>query len=260
MSENSIHWLDCSKETVELPRLTPEFDGYRLIQLSDIHFGTWINGRRLAKVVAWVNARQPDSIAITGDFVSRTPERYANELSAVLADLAPRDVTVAVLGNHDHWTDPDAVGRILEASKIVHLKNGVHTVTRGRAGLHLAGVDCTYLMQDRLDSVLAMIPGEGAAVLLAHEPDYADISAATGRFGLQISGHSHGGQIVLPKIGAPVLPPHGRKYPTGRYQMNGMVQYTNRGLGTAHFRVRFNCRAEVTEFTLRGKSDGDVGN
>jgi predicted MPP superfamily phosphohydrolase len=87
-------------------------------------------------------------------------------------------------------------------------------------------------------------------VLLAHEPDFADTSAATGRFALQISGHSHGGQVRLPFMRL-VLPQLGEKYPMGLYQVGGMYQYTNRGLGMVSPRVRFNCRPEITILTLQ---------
>ncbi|MDQ3318036.1 MAG: hypothetical protein M3522_11995, partial [Actinomycetota bacterium] len=90
-----------------------------------------------------------------------------------------------------------------------------------------------------------------AAVLLAHEPDFADRSAEGGRFGVQLSGHSHGGQVKLPGVGPPVLPPLGEKYPAGKYEVGGMVQYTNRGLGVIQPRLRFGCRPEITMFVLR---------
>jgi hypothetical protein len=117
--------------------------------------------------------------------------------------------------------------------------------------LHLAGVDDVWESQDRLDLVLEALPDAGAAILLAHEPDFADVSAAAGRFDLQLSGHSHGGQVIFPLRGPLVLPRYARKYPIGLYQVGGMLQYTNRGLGMIPPRVRFNCRPEVTVFTLR---------
>jgi predicted MPP superfamily phosphohydrolase len=76
-------------------------------------------------------------------------------------------------------------------------------------------------------------------VLLAHEPDYADISAATGRFDLQLAGHSHGGQVIVPLLGPPILPPLGRRYPVGRYQVGSMIQYTNRGIGVVPAASRY---------------------
>ncbi|HZG62688.1 MAG TPA: hypothetical protein VEY13_04140 [Rubrobacteraceae bacterium] len=90
------------------------------------------------------------------------------------------------------------------------------------------------------------------AVLLAHEPDFADTSAGTGRLCLQLSGHSHGGQVRLPLLTPLFLPPLSRKYPGGLYRVGGMLLYTNRGLG-AHPNLRFNCRPEITIFTLRAR-------
>jgi predicted MPP superfamily phosphohydrolase len=98
--------------------------------------------------------------------------------------------------------------------------------------------------------VLERLGEDRGAVLLAHEPDFADVSASTGYFDLQLSGHSHGGQIVFPLVGALFLPRYGRRYPRGLYRINGMVQYTNRGLGTSHLRFRINCPAEITQITL----------
>jgi len=158
---------------------------------------------------------------------------------------------VAVLGNHDHWTDADMIHRVIKESGMVDLTNTVHTLDRRSAPLHLAGVDDIWEEHDRLDDVLAQLPYDGAAILLAHEPDFADTSAASGRFDLELSGHSHGGQVILPFVGPLRLPYLGRKYPLGRYQVGPMIQYTNRGVGMISPRVRFNCRPEITVFTLR---------
>jgi predicted MPP superfamily phosphohydrolase len=107
-----------------------------------------------------------------------------------------------------------------------------------------------YVGQNRIEKVLEKLPEQGCAILMVHEPDFADESAATGRFDLQISGHSHGGQVNLPLLGAPVLPRFGRKYPQGLYQVGSMYQYTNRGVGMTPPYIRINCRPEITVFTL----------
>jgi predicted MPP superfamily phosphohydrolase len=126
-------------------------------------------------------------------------------------------------------------------------------VERNGELLHFCGIDDHWERKDRLDLVLEDTPDEGAAILLAHEPDFADISVKSMRFDLQLSGHSHGGQVVLPFIGPPVLPLYGRKYPLGLYNIDPMYLYTNRGLGMVHPQVRFNCRPEITTFTLSAK-------
>ncbi len=128
----------------------------------------------------------------------------------------------------------------------------------GNARLHVAGVDDYMVGAARPDLVLERLPAEGAAVLLAHEPDFADVSAATGRFDMQISGHSHGGQVRLPVLDPPYLPPHARRYPLGLYRVAGMLQYTNRGVGMLGPHIRLNCRPEITAFTFEpAQAHGD---
>lgn len=108
-----------------------------------------------------------------------------------------------------------------------------------------------------LNQVLARLPSRGAAILLAHEPDFAMTSSACGRFDLQLSGHSHGGQIRLPGIGPLILPLFARKFPCGFYQVKNMQLYTNRGLGTADLRIRINCPAEIALFVLNSAQSGN---
>jgi predicted MPP superfamily phosphohydrolase len=134
---------------------------------------------------------------------------------------------------------------------LLDVNNDVLSLERSGAVLNIAGIDDYWEGRTRFDLVMKRLPSTGPAILLAHEPDFADISAATERFALQISGHSHGGQIVLPYWGAPVLPYMGEKYASGRYQVGKMVQYTNRGIGTSRLQLRINCRPEITTFILQ---------
>jgi len=237
-----------------LPRLDAVFDGYRIAQISDIHADGWMTPGRVLGLVNLVNAEAPDLVAITGDFATysrfRSLIRHASRLVAPLRRLQATDGVVAVLGNHDHKTDARTVRRVLAASGVIELHNAVLTLRRGGESLYLCGVDDLKEGAPRLDRALERLSEEGAAVLLAHEPDFADESAATGRFDLQLSGHSHGGQVGVPLLRYPFLPKLSRKYPTGLYRVGDMFLYTNRGLG-AHPRFRFNCRPEITVFTLR---------
>ncbi len=247
-------WVEVTSIRLKLPNLAPEFDGFRLAQISDIHMDGWMTQARLTEAVKMVNRESPDLVVVTGDFVTLNPvDRYAAELVPALKLLAPSEGTLGIFGNHDHWTNVGAVGRVMQDSGIINVSNGAHTLSRGKAHLHFAGVDDVWERKDRLDLVLRQLPGDGAAVLLAHEPDYADTSATTGRFDLQLSGHSHGGQVNLPFVGRPALPPFGKKYPAGRYLIRDMTLYTNRGLGMVSPKVRFNCRPEVTLLTLESR-------
>jgi uncharacterized protein len=244
-------WLEITELELRLPRLDPEFDGFRMVQISDIHMDSWMNRRRLCEVVRLVNDFKPDMVAITGDFVTHRPKNFARPLIESLSEIQSVHGVGAVLGNHDHWSNPGEVRSIIHESGLIDLNNDVHTLKRGGACLHFAGLDCIMEGKDRLDVVLEKLPEEGAAILLAHEPDIADESAASGRFDLQISGHSHGGQVNLPLVGPPYLPEFAEKYPKGLYQIDGMMLYTNRGLGMVHMPFRFNSRPEMTVYTLR---------
>jgi uncharacterized protein len=241
--------LEITEMELDLPRLDPEFSGFRLAHISDIHMSS-MSRKRLDKIVDRVNSLRADMIAITGDFVTRDPEKFAPDLTAALSRLKAAYGVYTVLGNHDHWAGVSKVREMLKETGIIEQRNTFTTINRNGKMLHIAGIDSSYLEEDRLDLVLDRLPKEGAAILLAHEPDFADESAPTGRFDLQLSGHSHGGQAFFPIIGSPFLPPHARKYPRGLYHINGMKLYTNRGLGTIHFNARINATPEIALFTF----------
>lgn len=245
------NWIEVRPVTLTLPRLAVPFQGLRVVQISDIHMSPWMTRARLADLVRRVNALAPDLVAITGDFVSNLDDDIAHALVAELSGLRATHGVIGVLGNHDYWAHAATIRQVMWDSGIVNVSNRVYTLEWGGASLHLAGVDDVWEEHDRLDLVLEQLPAAGCALLLVHEPDFADRSAATGRFDLQLSGHSHGGQIIVPGVGPIRLPYLGRKYPLGRYQVGPMIQYTNRGVGMVRPRVRFNCRPEITLFTLQ---------
>jgi uncharacterized protein len=258
------YWLDVNPVHLHLPDLDPEFDGYRIAQISDLHVdhSGWMTSERLGGIVDIVNEQKPDLAVMTGDFVTGPPfEKIHSEiLVGALGRLTPRDQSLAVPGNHDYWTDIGHVRRVMRETDMINLAGRVHTVCRGGAVLHFAGMDdlwrkpvhphSPWSHRSELEELIRRIPTRGAAILLVHEPDFADVSAASGRFALQLSGHSHGGQVNIPLLGPIHLPALGRKYHTGKYQVGRMIQYTNRGTGMIPRHVRFNCRPEITMITL----------
>ena len=238
--------------TVALPRLAPEFDGYRLVQLGDFHLDDWTRPGRLNRIMEMVNELRPELVVIMGDFASYSTRHLdAGLLVGALRRLSAHDGVLAILGNHDYLTNVDLVRRCLREGGVTELLNEVHTLRRGEAELHVAGIDDIMEGKSRLDLVLRRLPEDGAAILLAHEPDFADVATATGRFDLQLSGHSHGGQVCVPLLTRLILPPFSQRYPRGLQELGGMALYTNRGLGTVHARLRFLCRPEITHITLR---------
>ena len=242
-----------------LPRLTPAFDGLRIAQLSDVHIGGWMDAERLQEVIELVKAQNPHLVVITGDFLighgfNKSSRQAIVDLIDLLTPLAQSLPVYAVLGNHDYWTNVHAVRDMLLTTGIRNLTNTAYTLRSGSEQLHIAGVDDVWEGHVRLDEVVRKLPTEGAAILLAHEPDFAERSAQTGRFDLQLSGHSHGGQIVLPGFGAPILPFLAKKFPSGLYQVGNMLQYTNRGIGMARLPIRLNCPPEITIFELKART------
>ena len=255
------HAVKIESMILKLPRLTPNFTGLRIAQVSDFHMGGWMNAERLQHVMDLVVAQAPDVLLLTGDFlIGRTfdtgSEQHLQDMINIFSPVAKSIPSYGILGNHDYWTNPDAVREMLHLSGIMELTNSVSTISRGDEVLHICGVDDIWEGDVRLEEVLSRLPDDGTAILLAHEPDFADTSAATGRFDLQVSGHSHGGQVVIPLFGAPVLPYLGQKYPSGLYRIGNMYQYTSRGVGMIDPPVRFNCPPEITIFKL---TSGDSG-
>ncbi|GAB4527160.1 MAG: metallophosphoesterase [Anaerolineae bacterium] len=249
-------WFQVKRVQLRLPRLDRAFDGYRIAQISDVHFDDWITVDQLARAVALVNRQKPDLIVFTGDFVSngRLRPENAAALTETLKALTAPDGVVAIFGNHDYYAKRRAIPQletIMRDSHMRSLNNAVMTLKRKGATLHIAGVDDLIAAEMRLDLVLDALPEEGAAVLLAHEPDIADFSAATGRFDVQLSGHTHDGQVNIAFLRRLVLPMYGRRYVAGLHRVKEMQLYVNRGLGTVSIPFRLNARPEITLITLR---------
>lgn len=240
---------------IPIKNLPDTFEGYRIVQISDIHAGTWMNKERLMTVVNLVNEQKADLITITGDYITRGKVNWiADILVEPLSKLTAPDGVVTVLGNHDHWTNPEAVREILQTANVQELRNDRVILERESGKLAICGVDDVWEKKADLERIIERLPNDDTpAILLAHEPDFADQTAETGRFALQLSGHSHGGQIRLPVFGALILPYLGEKYPIGQYQVRDMIQYTNRGVGMIPPTVRLGCPPEITVFTLTHK-------
>ncbi len=246
-------WFEVTQIQLKLPRLPAAFSGFRLAQISDLHLGGWMTMEKLQPALDLLYAQNPDAVAITGDFVEDIPRPTTYQLDTVgeaLSNLAQRFTTFAVLGNHDYWTDAKMVKQLLQVTGIRELRNDVFPIEKAGQKLYMCGVDDIWEKHNDLKAVTDQLTMQDCAILMAHEPDFADQSTATGLFDLQISGHSHGGQISIPFFGPPLLPWLGQKYHTGLYQVENMIQYTNRGLGMIRPAIRFNCRPEITIFTL----------
>jgi predicted MPP superfamily phosphohydrolase len=248
-------WIEVTRIDVPLDGLDPRLDGFTILQLSDIHITPWMLDGYLDRVARRANSLHPDVIALTGDYVFKDVDGLMPALGDFFKQLQPAQAKLAILGNHDHWEDPALVRSTLAQSGIVDLSNTTMEFTRNGGRVLIAGLDDPWEKLDDLKRVGERIPEGEKAVLLVHEPDYAPKYAATGKFSLQLSGHSHGGQVRVPGMGAPMLPEYGHNFPEGLQQIRGMWVYTNRGIGAVPIRLRLNCRPEITLITLHpGKS------
>ena len=242
------NWPVVERHEIRLARLPARLDGLRIAQLSDIHLSPLVTQDDLMRAVTLVNRQSPDLVALTGDFIWRDAG-FAAELIEPLRQLAAPLGVFAIFGNHDHWHGADRVVAALAAAGVTLLVNQATRLPTD-APLWLGGLDDVWERRQDIRATLRDVPLDDCTVLLCHEPDYGDEVAAY-PVDLQLSGHSHGGQINLPLVGPPVLPWLGRKYPAGLYQVADLQIYTNRGIGLIAPPVRFNCPPEVTVLTLR---------
>jgi len=246
------HWPRVVRVTISPDGLPPALDGYTICQLSDLHRGLLVSEDFIRKAVGVANSLRPDLTVVTGDFVSDRA-RFARSCGAALSGLQARQGVFGVLGNHDYWNeDPEAVSATLQRSGIQLLTNRSVALQHRGITWSLCGVDDWWAGKPDLDAALADVREGAFKVLLCHEPDPADEAALRG-IPLQLSGHTHGGQVLLPGRRPLVTPDFGHKYPVGLQRVKGSATqvYTNTGLGVIFPPIRINCPPEVTLITLR---------
>lgn len=245
------------RKEIALGRWPSRLDGFTIALLADFHYDAHFSRHPLQAAIGMVNSLRPDLIALVGDFVS-VPLAGNDEQAAAVAEPCARLLRQmqapyglwAVLGNHDFATDPRRVTHALRAQGIQVLANQSVPVERDGARFWLAGVNDVLFGDPNLDISLHHVATGEATILLVHEPDYADYVSHYS-VDLQLSGHSHGGQVRFPFLPPLFLPDLGRKYVMGLYKVGPLSLYTNAGLGTVNLPIRWNCPPEITLLTLR---------
>jgi predicted MPP superfamily phosphohydrolase len=243
------HQFRVEEVVVRLPGLPRALEGYTIAQISDIHAGLFVGDRELEEGLSRVRAMRPDLVVATGDLVDSNADNAA-WLARRLADLSPRDGVTAILGNHDYYAGHLRVASAMRAAGIQMLVNEGRLIRPGDGGgFALLGVDDLWGRRSGgvgpdLDRALAMVPLDAPRVLLAHQPNY--LAASRGRVGLQLSGHTHGGQINPGFRPADLL----MRYVAGRYEEKGTTMWVNRGFGVAGPPARIGAPPEVTKVVL----------
>ncbi|BFT75256.1 metallophosphoesterase [Paenibacillus sp. P36] len=248
------YWIQLKTVPLAYRRYPAAFAGMRIVQFSDTHLGKYYSLDQLARVVKLVQRQKPDLICFTGDLFDSNYGQISDDVIPILSRLQAKLGKYAVLGNHDMRLDPGRVKDVLERSGFTVLVNANKSIVRGNSRLWIAGIDEMFHGKPDLPLALKGTKEDEFVLLLAHEPDFAD-TALKFPVDLQLSGHSHGGQIRIPFYGSLFTPDLGQKYEVGLYtfEKSEFHVYTNRGIGTTLFPIRFNCRPEITVFVLETK-------
>ena len=243
--------VEVSHVNVNLPRLPEEFNGLTIAHLSDIHHGPFISADYLQRCVEIANSLKPDLMALTGDFTFGA-KSYAEPCGEVLSGLKPRIGKFAVLGNHDHYNSAGRVTRALRQAGITVLIDDKERLEKRGEKLWLFGVDDLLMGNTDLVKLYSDCPKDEVRITLSHNPDFLDEYAEKQQHtDFMLSGHTHGGQVRFPLLGAPHLKLLGHEYVMGLQQCDTMQIYTTRGIGTVGPPVRFLCPPEIVLYTLR---------
>ncbi|MBI5506331.1 MAG: metallophosphoesterase [Deltaproteobacteria bacterium] len=243
---------------VAVAGLARAFDGFRILQLSDIHLGSFMDAARLRPYIEEANALEPDLVCITGDITDGLD--HAAATFPVLAGLRARHGVVAILGNHDMYTGAQEVAAALARyTDFTLLRDAAAVIEHDGARLHILGLDDMGLDWARgvrehpaLAELCAAVPMREPMVLLSHRPDLFEQAAGLA-VALVLSGHTHGGQIALPWPAArpASLARFMTRYPRGTFANGGSTLHVNLGLGVTGQPVRVLTPREITLVTLR---------
>ncbi|MGM9928234.1 MAG: metallophosphoesterase [Bacillus sp. (in: firmicutes)] len=250
-------WTQITNYIIPHKNIPKGFSGLKIVQFSDTHLGFQYTLKQLKKTITRINALHPDIIVFTGDLMDKPNEFNQKEaVSAALSHLQAPLGKICIYGNHDHGGyGTTAYEEIMKNSGFTILKNTNMVVKNAeQQPIFIAGIDDAMLGKPNWDQTMQNIPHDSFCILLSHAPDFAD-RASTYPISLQLSGHSHGGQVQIPFLGALATPPYAKKYYEGMYHISSLQLYVNRGLGTTRIPIRFFARPELTLFTLQATSE-----
>jgi predicted MPP superfamily phosphohydrolase len=237
------HRIGVTRATLPVSGLPRALDGLRVVMLTDLHLSPTVPREDLDVAVRLAMAERPDLIVLGGDYISFQDRRYAEPCAEVLAPLSAPHGIYAVLGNHDDDTE---MPRALERRGVEVLKDARTSATIRGERLDFIGI--RFWTRATVD-LARLLKGAGStSILLAHDPRRLQQAAAL-NIPLMLSGHTHGGQIVLPGIGAIAA----KKFPVaeGSARRENTTVFVSRGIGTVYVPCRINCPPEVAVLTLQ---------
>ena len=244
-------WIETKTIKLSFDRLPNSFSGTKIVQISDLHLGHFYSKKNLSDLVKRVNRLKPDILCFTGDLVEDGIEMLEDCIPLLQEFHAPLG-KFAIVGNHDFRSgQQNMVIEALSQGGFKVLVNENTFIEKNGQRIYFAGIDDMMFGVPNIPKSIDGIPEDIFTVMLAHEPDFAD-EVAKYPIDLQLSGHSHGGQIRVPFYGPLFTPDGAVNYIEGLKQISGsnLLLYTNRGIGTTYLPFRFNCRPEITVFNL----------
>jgi predicted MPP superfamily phosphohydrolase len=252
-----IHDYELTETEIFLRELPAAFENFRIVQVSDVHHSSLVSLDEVRRVAELAQGARPDIVVLTGDYTTAR-RSYIEPCAEVLGTLQAPAGVWAVLGNHDYYTDGELTRRALKRRGIGVLDNTHTEVTRGADALQLAGVDDWSWGYADWAKAVGKLDRSRPSVLLSHEPQVFDLPEVAG-VSLILSGHTHGGQVSLPFVGAPARFLEEFKYLRGRYERAGAQLYVSRGTGVVGLPIRFGARPEIAVLRLRRAPDASDG-
>lgn len=249
LTGNEAASLSITQQTIAIRDLPAAFDGLTMAFLTDFHAGPLTPPGFWERVIEGTNRLNPDVVLLGGDYVTRDTVPIDSLVSALALLRAPLGI-YGVLGNHDYYHDADAVRAALQRAGVTDVTNTGRWLTRADSRIRIAGVGDLWEDSQDLRAALDGTRGNEVAILLAHNPDYA-VRVNDPRVRLMLSGHTHGGQICLPRVGAVVTnSKYGNRFASGLIPFESFQLYVSRGLGTVVVPVRYQCPPEIVLINL----------
>jgi len=246
--EPYAYWI--SETDIFIRDLPERFEGFRITQLTDIHHSRILGLSEVRRVVNLAQQTKPDMFVLTGDYTT-TYRRYIEPCAEALAQLSAPEGVWAVLGNHDHYTDPELTTRALQRHHIAVLNNAHTTLQRGPDALQLSGIDDWSWNATDWTRAFDGLQPKSPTILLSHQPTVLDLEQ-TSQVVLVLSGHTHGGQVRVPWLGAPArFATQDLKYARGLFRRGDTQLYVSSGTGVIGLPVRFGVRPEIAVLRLR---------
>ena len=245
------HFLAIKEIELKNAGISKEFDGKKIVFISDIHHGPDFSVKRIKNLVKTVNKLEPDIILLGGDYVSNAKyiEECFNELKELKAPLGK----FGVLGNHDHWDDPVKTRECMKKSEIKIMDNCSEWIVKNGSRIKIGGVGDLWTDNQDIDKTIIDVKKEDYVILMSHNPDYAEkIGESISKIDLMLSGHTHGGQITIFGLYAPILPSaYGQKYRSGIVYKDDTAVIISKGVGSLSPALRFCCYPDILLLTLK---------